>query len=100
LPHAFEVDELKEVRASAAIYIVTDALERTVYVGSVCRAGRSGAVALRVREHRRNPIKRLIWHAVWVLPLVDETPVHVVRRIEGAVGADLTPRLNRRLPAI
>lgn len=100
LPDRFPIDELGSVRASAAVYLVTDALDRIVYVGSVFRPGKPSAISARVREHLRNPVKRLVWHWVWVLPLAENTPERIVRLIEGAVGADLTPTLNHRLPAI
>lgn len=100
LPGSRPVDEATGLAASTAVYVVCDALERIRYVGSVRRPRLVGGLAARLREHLRDPVTRLTWHTVWVLPLRDETPVGVVRQLEGAVGIDLQPLGNQRLPKI
>jgi hypothetical protein len=100
LPQPVPIDELDHLVASSGVYVVQDALERVRYVGSVSRPGQARGVANRLREHLREPLKKMTWHCVWVLPLRDDTPREVVRRIEGAVGVDLAPISGRRLPAI
>ncbi len=100
LPGSRQVDEMDDISASTGVYIVCDALERVRYVGSVRRPRLIAGIAIRLREHLRNPVKRLTWHTVWIVPLRDETPVGVVRRVEGVVGLDLRPLNTQRLPRI
>src|SRR5438128_12601820 len=100
LPGPRLVDETNDLTVSTGVYIVCDALERVRYVGSVRRPQRVAGVAARLREHLRDSLKHLTWHTVWVVPLRDETPVDVVRRLEGAVGTDLQPLGSQRLPKI
>jgi hypothetical protein len=100
LPGARPVDEVADLAMSTGVYVVCDALERVRYVGSVRRPQIISGLDTRLREHLRDPVKRLTWHTVWVVPLHDETPIEVVRRLEGAVGMDLRPLSSQRLPRI
>lgn len=95
------VDEVADLpEGGCAVYIVSDGLRDVQYVGSVHRPNHPTGVARRLAEHLRDPAKRQRWHAVSVIWLRDETPAEVVRRVEGAVGSDLFPLANRRLPAL
>jgi hypothetical protein len=100
VPRPFPVDQLDHLDVASGVYVVEDALDRVRYVGSVCRPGNSRGIACRLREHLRDPGKRLTWHHVWVVPLREDTPRRIVRAVEGAVGAELTPVGNLRLPSI
>jgi hypothetical protein len=83
-----------------AVYIVDDAFGEVDYVGSICRqAGRGGALE-RISEHLRDPSKRQRWDRFAVVSLRPETPLEVVRGIEAAIGADLVPKRNQRLPRL
>jgi hypothetical protein len=83
-----------------AVYIVEDAFGEVDYVGSVCRAAEVRGARKRLTEHLREPKKRQRWHRVTVVSLRSDTPVDVVRAVEAAVGADLLPKTNRRLPRL
>lgn len=86
------------VRVANAVYVATDAAAHVVYVGSVARA--AGGVAARVAEHLADACKRRTWRHVWVIPLRADTSIEEVRRIEGVVGAHLSPTGNRSLPRV
>jgi hypothetical protein len=100
IPRPRPVDEVEDLPVSSGVYVICDALERVCYVGSICRPGQIRGLARRLREHLQEPLKRMTWHTVWVVPLRDDTPVDVVRRVEGAVGSDLRPTRCHRLPKI
>jgi hypothetical protein len=99
LPHAIPVDEVASISSGTGVYVVCEPLERVQYVGSVARPGRPG-IYLRLREHLREGHKRLNWKSVWIVPLVPETPVPVVRLIEACIGAELDPLGQGRLPRL
>lgn len=95
------VDELDDLPdGGCAVYIICDGLGRVQYVGSVCRPDNADGVARRLSEHLRNRLKRQTWQSAAVLWLRSETPLEVVRSVEGAVGSDLLPLGNRRLPRL
>ncbi len=96
----FSVDEICDIVARSGVYIICEPLERVQYVGSVHRPGSAAGVADRLREHLREPHKRLGWNTVWVLPLLDATPRAVVRSVEACVGAELCPIGEGRLPRL
>ena len=99
IARACPVDETASITTGTAVYVVCEPLERVQYVGSVCRPRRSG-VHERMREHLRDPYKRLTWKSVWIIPLLPETSVNAVRTIEACIGADLAPLGQCRLPPL
>jgi hypothetical protein len=94
------LDEIDTIAGSTGIYIACEPLERVQYVGSVCRPLRRNAIAARLREHRREGHKRMGWKTVWVVRLKVDTPLGVVRLIEGCIGTDLGPLGANRLPRL
>jgi hypothetical protein len=92
VPKRFAIDGMVPP-ASAAIYIVLDAVGRVRYVGSVARSDAAAATS-RLREHG----VRLGWRWVLLIPLRDGTAATRVRVIEGEIGRILRPIDNRRLP--
>jgi hypothetical protein len=81
--------------ASTGVYIVCDWAGEVLYVGST-----TCGVKARVIEHLRDVDRTLTWATIWVVPLLDTTPLATVRRIEGLVGRSLRPTHSRALPAI
>lgn len=63
------------------------------HVGSTIR----GADA-RLRQHLADVERTLEWVTVWIVPLVDHTPMNDVRRIEGLIGRTLGPVDTQTLP--
>src|SRR4051812_2498930 len=100
IPRAWPIDEIDEVILSTGVYVVCEPLERVQYVGSVRRPDDAAGVRRRIREHLREGHKRILWKTIWFVPLRPETPVNVVRDIEGCIGADLEPLGGDRLPRI
>jgi hypothetical protein len=97
---AIPLDAIETVNGSTGIYIACEPLERVQYVGSVCRPHTPNGIASRLREHLREGHKRLGWKTVWVVRLKLDTPLGVVRLIEGCIGADLGPLGGNRLPGL
>jgi hypothetical protein len=97
----FSVDEAAELAPTGcAVYIVDDAFGDVDYVGSVCRVAEADGTLRRLSEHLRDPLKRQRWHRITVIALRRNTPLQIVRDIEAAIGADLLPKRNRRLPPL
>lgn len=97
----YHVDEVGELAPTGcAVYIVEDALGEVDYVGSVCRSAESRGALKRLGEHLRDPEKRRRWHRIAVVSLRADTPLEVVRSVEAAIGADLLPKKNQRLPRL
>jgi hypothetical protein len=95
------VDEVGELALTGcAVYIVDDAFGEVDYVGSVCRAAATGGARKRLSEHLRDPRKRQRWSRFAVVSLRPDTPLAVVRAVEAAIGADLLPKTNQRLPRL
>lgn len=85
-PHHLTATGLRTMPVNrAAVYIIVDAGDHIVYVGSVAR-GRPDAIVARLTEHLRERGKARIWRRVWVIPLREDTPSTVVRAIEGRVA--------------
>lgn len=77
------------------IYIVCDWSGAVLYVGST-----TCGVKARVVQHMHDVDRTLGWASVWVIPLLDSTPLATVRRIEGLIGRSLRPSKSRALPMI
>lgn len=77
------------------VYIVCNWAGGVLYVGST-----TCGVKARVIEHLRDVDRTLAWATVWVVPLLDATPVATVRRIEGLIGRALRPAQSRGLPTV
>lgn len=83
------------VRPRKAVYVVCAWSGRILYVGSTIVG-----VSVRMAQHLRCVNRTLDWTTVFVIPLVDDTPVETVRRIEGRVGVAAGPVRNKALPRI
>lgn len=83
---------------STAVYIATDAEGEICYVGSVKRASLSG-LAGRLRGHEKTT-RFAAWRSLYIIPLLEGTPLEIVRKVEGRVGRILLPTGNLRLPGI
>ena len=75
------------------VYVVGGVTGDVAYVGS----SMNGA-ASRLRRHLGEPTKAGAWRAVWLIPLLDDTPEIAMRRIEGRIGKRLRPTGTERLP--
>ena len=84
--------------AAAALYFALDARGRVRYAGSVCRSGDAMAVDARLKAHLQTRAGAAKWVLVYPLPLMPETPLPVVRELEGRIGRILNPPDNKRLP--
>lgn len=93
-PHALPASRSMGTGATKAVYIVCDWAGHVRYVGSTIR----GADA-RLGQHLADVERTLEWATVWVVPLVNQTPIEDVRRIEGLIGRALGPADTRTLPA-
>ncbi|MGK5681162.1 hypothetical protein [Actinoplanes sp. URMC 104] len=80
-----------------AVYIAADSNNAVRYVGSAVRSGLAG-VDDRIQEHVRTG-RAARWTRLMVVPVIPDTEVSLVRRIEGRVGAVLRPLDTMRLPA-
>ncbi|MEV0611520.1 hypothetical protein AB0I61_34780 [Polymorphospora rubra] len=81
-----------------AVYIAADSNNAVRYVGSADRSGLA-SVDDRIQEHVRAG-RATRWIRLMVVPLIPDTEVTLVRRVEGRVGAVLQPLDTMRLPAI
>jgi hypothetical protein len=83
------------VAARKAVYLVSGWSGRILYVGST-----TAGVQARLSQHFANFRKSLDWSTVYVVPLVEDTPVTSVRRIEGRIGLVVKPERNKALPSV
>ncbi|MDG4802004.1 hypothetical protein [Micromonospora sp. WMMD980] len=81
-----------------AVYIAADSNNAVRYVGSAVRSGLA-SVDDRIQEHVRAG-RATRWTRLMVVPLIPDTEVTLVRRVEGRVGAVLQPLDTMRLPTI
>lgn len=75
------------------VYVVGGIAGDVAYVGSSMKGAAS-----RLRRHLAESAKTRSWRAVWLIPLLPDTPETAVRRIEGRVGRRLNPTGTERLP--
>lgn len=92
-PHPFSPEN--PVRSRNAVYVVCAWSGRVLYVGSTTIGVRG-----RFRQHLADRAKTIDWTTAYVIPLQDDTPVRVVRRVEGRIGLAVGPARNRALPRI
>lgn len=92
-PHAFGA--LVPVAALKAVYVVCAWSGRVLYVGSTTVGPRT-----RFGQHLGDLTKTLDWSTVYIVPLIDDTPTEVVRRIEGRIGLAVGPERSRAMPRI
>jgi hypothetical protein len=86
--------KVEEMNVSTGLYIACDIQGEVLYVGSAKRTSKKDGVHRRIKEHSLD--RRLTWEWFWILPLKEETPLNVVRAIEGQVIDLLEPPMNRR----
>jgi hypothetical protein len=79
-----------------AVYIAFSCDGVVRYVGSVARSG--PALRSRFRDHLTNRVDSRYWTHLWVVEFKSDTPVSVVRCLEGIIGRTLNPTDNHRLP--
>lgn len=97
-PVGLVLSRAKWAAVSTAVYIAVDVAGRVCYVGSVRRESLSG-LAGRMRGHEATTRYRQ-WQGLYIVPLIDGTPLEVVRSVEGRVGRLLLPSGNFRLPRV
>lgn len=85
---------------AVAVYVAVGVDGRVLYVGSVVRRADPKAVANRLAEHLRQPQRLAAWNSLYLIPLREDTPLEVVRRIEGRIGAHLAPGMSKALPRL
>jgi hypothetical protein len=100
LRQPFDLDDLAGLHTRTGVYIICEPLECVQYVGSVRRPSTLNGVAIRLREHAREGVKRLYWKKAWIIPMKDDAPLATVRLVEGCVGTELLPLGGDRLPRI
>lgn len=98
VPLALVLSRIKWSAVSTAVYMPVDVAGRVCYVGSVRRESLSG-LAGRMRGHETTTRYRE-WQQLYIVPLVDGTPLEVVRSVEGRIGRLLRPTGNIRLPKV
>jgi hypothetical protein len=98
VPVGLVLSRVKWSAVSTAVYMAVSRAGHICYVGSVRRESLSG-LAGRMRGHEATTRYRL-WQALHIVPLIDGTPIEVVRSIEGRVGRLLLPSGNFRLPKV
>lgn len=73
-----------------AIYIVVNTDGTCCYVGQTRPRERFfNAAAARLRQHLAEESKRAQWAAYWVIPLLDNTPRHIVDLMERRIASRL-----------
>jgi hypothetical protein len=86
--------KVAELPVSTGIYITCGFDQLVRYVGSAHRPGVTHGVYRRITEH---PVPwQLQWEWFWIIPLKNETPLDLVRAIEGQVIDLLNPPMNRK----
>lgn len=85
---------------AVGVYVAVGLDGTVLYVGSVHRPGNQSGVQARIDEHRRQLDRLQTWDKIYVVPLVADTPLSTVRRIEGRIGAHLAPSASRALPRL
>lgn len=78
-----------------AVYVVCGWSGRILYVGST-----STGLRRRFTRHLADLTRTIDWTTVYVIPLLDDTPLKEVRRIEGRVGRATGPAQNKALPRL
>lgn len=96
IPIELVLAKKKWAAVSTAVYIATDKSGEVCYVGSVKRESLAG-LAGRMRGHE-GTVRFQQWQRLYIVPLLDGSPLEVVRSIEGRVGRLLRPTGNIRLP--
>jgi len=94
LPYPLRATALHRLKIGVGIYIACRSDMQVRYVGSAVRPTRSTGIAERIFAHPAE--RRGQWWWFWILPLLDTTPVYVVRGIEGQVIDLLNPVENSR----
>lgn len=84
----------------AAVYVAIDVQGNVAYVGSACRPDGGRAAAQRLAEHLRRHDRFQQWDYLYLFPLRGDTPLPMVRRIEGRIGRHLRPSENMSLPSV
>ena len=92
--YPLRTEGLRQLQAGVGIYIACRSDMQVRYVGSAVRPGRSTGIAERICAHPAE--RRGQWWWFWILPLLDTTPVTIVRGIEGQVIDLLHPIENAR----
>lgn len=88
------------VVGGSAVYVVCTEWDEVLYVGSVHRPLDARGIARRLSEHMRDPLKRMHWGRLWLLPIKEDADLTWVRAYEGLVGTELAPGWNERLPRL
>ncbi len=98
---AIHVGSGEEVPAySTAVYVAVGVDGSVLYVGSVARPNDPTGLRARIDEHLRKHERSQGWDQIHVIPLLADTPLMEVRRIEGRVGAHLAPSMSQALPRL
>jgi len=102
LPYGITLLDITEGRRwaefRAGVYIAADVQNTVRYVGSSVRTEFSN-VGDRIEEHVRTG-RAAAWTRLMIVPLHPDTDEPLVRRIEGRIGAALSPLDIMRLPAL
>ena len=100
MPEPVDIGRGHEVPAFRnAVYVAVGLDGEVLYVGSTARISEN-ALKKRIREHSQRPGRFARWSLLYVVPLMDSTPLTAVRQIEGRVGAHLGPKESKALPRI
>lgn len=75
---------------AVGVYVVVDADDVVQYIGKVCREDPS-AIRDRFANHHAS---RDTWDGVWLLPLRDDCPNHVVETLEASMIRAYRPTGN------
>lgn len=94
LPYPLRATALRQLQIGVGIYIACRSDMQVRYVGSAARPGHANGIAERIFAHPAD--RRGRWWWFWILPLLNNTPVAIVRGIEGQVIDLLHPIENAR----
>lgn len=99
MPDPIHIGQGEAVPAvSVGVYVAVGLDGEVLYVGSATRPLDEYGVRSRIEEHLRRHERRELWESVYIVPLLNDTPLSEVRRIEGRIGRHLAPRTTRALP--